>query len=338
MAFSLLIIVHELGHFVTAKKSGVRVNEFWLGMGPVLFQKKFGETNYTLRLFPIGGAVVMEGEDGESNVPDSFGKAKIANRMLIITAGAIMNLLVGFLIVCILVMPTKQMATNKIERFANGFSSEGESMLMVGDEILKVDGYSVWMNNDIMIGLSRASDTNYDILVRRNGENVLLKDVPLKPKHFEGDPEGTTRYGFYFQVKNTTLKDNLLNSFYTSANFARMVWLGLSDLMTGKVGMDQLSGPVGITGVLANTAKENIRGFWLLVAFISINLGVMNLLPLPALDGGRLMFLLIELIIGHKVNPKYEGYVHGAGLALLMLLMLYVTFHDVFRLLTPAVK
>lgn len=332
LAFCFLIIMHELGHFTACKLAHVRVNEFWLGMGPVLFRKQIGETEFSLRALPIGGACVMEGEDEEQDTPGSFNHAGIFWRMLIVAAGALMNFVIGFVIVLLIVMPTKQMATTTIDSLAPGFAGEG--MLLPGDQILKVDGYHILLNSDFVTALSRGKDTEYDIEVRRNGEKVKLTGVPVVLRQFEG--EDRARYGVNFALRETNLADNLQTAFYMSVNFARLVWMSLGDLVTGKVGVDQLSGPLGVTAVMSEAAHTSMPSFWMLLAFISINLGVMNLLPLPALDGGRLLFLVIELISRRKVPAKYEGFVHAAGLALLMLLMLYVTFQDVVRLFMPA--
>lgn len=330
-----MIIIHEIGHFVTAKKSGVKVNEFWLGMGPTLLKKKVGETVYTLKLLPLGGAVVMEGEDEESEDVRSFSNAKIQNRALIIVAGAVMNFVIGFLIILIVLMPVKQIVVPEIDSFADGFKYENEQMLMVNDEILKIDSYKIRLTSDISFSLSRTDGKPIDILVKRDGQKVLLTDVPIKPDMFIINGDEVLRYGINFKLKNATIVDSIKFSLNTGINYARLVWTSLGDLIGGKVGVNQLSGPIGVTEVLVNSAEENIKSFFLLVAFISINLGVMNLLPLPALDGGRLLFIIIEFLRrGKKVNPKYEGYVHAVGLVLLLGLMLFVTGNDIFKLIS----
>lgn len=333
LAFGFLVIVHEFGHFITAKKSGIQVNEFWVGMGPTLLSKEWHSTRYCLKLLPFGGACVMEGEDGESDNPHSFGHAALPRRMLVVVAGALMNFLAGFLLLLLLYTPAKYQgfSSTTIDSFFDGFTAQGETMLMPGDEILKINGYRVLLNNDVRTGLSRGNANEHDIMVRRNGEIKRLTDVPLKPIFDNG-----TKYGINFTIEKKTLFVLLKHTLYTAIDFGRLVWDSLGMLVSGQVGVDQLSGPVGVAGVMAQTVRHSWEDFILLVSFISINLGVMNLLPLPALDGGRLLFLIIEAIRRKPVPPKYEGYVHAAGLALLMLLMLYVTGQDILRLITGA--
>lgn len=313
----------------------MRVNEFWLGMGPTLFKKQIGETLYAVKALPFGGAVVMEGEDEESEDERSFNKASIGRRALIIAAGAVMNFIIGFLIVLVLFLPTKQISVPIIDHFENGFQYEGPEMLMAGDELLKIDGYKIRLTSDVSTALAMAEDAPMDILVRRGGEKILLQDVPLQPDTFVVDGTEVYKYGFYFAVKDASFLDNVKLSWDTSVSYANLIWKSLGQLITGHVSVNDLSGPVGVTEILATSAKSSIREFFAWIAFISINLGVMNLLPLPALDGGRLLFIILEFFRGgKKVSPKYEGYVHAAGLVLLMGLMVYVTGHDILRLVT----
>ena len=243
-----------------------------------------------------------------------------------------MNFLLGFLFVLILVLPQTEGTEPVIQGFADGFPSQGESMLMKGDRILSIDGYRVLLTSDVTTGLSLGTDTSYDIVVQRNGEKKELHDVKLEPAEYNG----VQRYGVDFTVKQLTVVDKVKNAVYRSYDYARLVWISLKPLVSGQVGIDQMSGPVGVTDVLVQTAQSSMTSFFLLIAFISINLGVMNLLPLPALDGGRLLFVLIELIARRPVPRKYEGYIHFGGFAILMLLMVYVTWQDILRLLGAA--
>ena len=332
LAFGCLVIVHEFGHFMAAKAAGVHVLEFWVGMGPSFAHKKIGETNFKLCILPFGGACVMEGEDTEQDQPGTLAGAPIGWRALILAAGALMNFLLGFLIVLILVLPQTEGTEPVIQGFADGFPSQGESMLMKGDRILSIDGYRVLLTSDVTTGLSLGTDTSYDIVVQRNGEKKELHDVKLEPAEYDG----VQRYGVDFTVKQLTVVDKVKNAVYRSYDYARLAWISLKQLVSGQVGIDQMSGPVGVTDVLVQTAQSSMTSFFLLIAFISINLGVMNLLPLPALDGGRLLFVLIELIARRPVPRKYEGYIHFGGFAILMLLMVYVTWQDILRLLGAA--
>ncbi len=324
-------MAHELGHFMAARSSGVRVNEFWIGMGPAIFRHRIGETEFKLCILPFGGACVMEGEDEDTDDPRCFTKASERRRILILAAGALMNFLVGFLIVFVLCIPAKQTVVPVISSLATGFQSEGEDGLMAGDRLLRVDGYRILDTSDITLSLSLSDSDTHSIVVLRDGKK-LEQTVTMPLRHFDGDEAGVKRYGLNFTVEDLTITGKLRLSVVTSYNYARMVWVSLRELVLGHVGVSDLSGPVGVTDMLAETAKSSLTSFFSLVAFISINLGVMNLLPLPALDGGRLLFVLIELVIRRPVNRKYEAYIHAAGLMLLMALMVYITCQDVIRL------
>lgn len=334
LAFGFLITAHELGHFMAARAAGVRVNEFWIGMGPAVYHRQMGETEFKLCILPFGGACVMEGEDEETSAPDCFTKASPWRRMGILVAGAFMNFVVGFLIVLIFCIPAKQVPVPVLESLETGFQSEGADGLMAGDRIVRIDGYRVYQTSDVTLALSLGKDDRYDIVIEREGEKLEQQNIALPLQHFDGDEEGVMRYGLNFEVENLSVFGKLREAVFTSYNYARMVWVSLKELATGGVGIQDLSGPVGVTDVMVQTAKSSLASFFMLVAFISINLGVMNLLPLPALDGGRLLFVVIELLLGRPLNRKYEGYVHAVGMALLMALMVYVTWQDILRLVT----
>ena len=333
LAFGMLVIVHEFGHFITAKRGGVQVNEFWIGMGPTLLKKQYHGTLYCLKVLPFGGACVMEGEDSESENEHAFGKASLPRRMLIVAAGALMNFLVGFLIVLAVMRPNGPDGGYIVSTLASvdpASTAAADGGLMAGDEILKVDGYHILLRSDFEIALSRGKDTTYEIVVRRNGEKITLPAVKLKASIDAVD--GRKMIGLTFAEQPDSIGLHLSMAVRTSVSYARMVWASLGMLVSGQVGVDQLSGPVGVAEVMADTAKYSMISFFQLVAFISINLGVMNLLPLPALDGGRLLFLIIEAVRRKPVPPKYEGYIHAAGLVLLLALMVYVTGQDIMRI------
>lgn len=331
LAFGVLVIVHEFGHFITAKRGGVQVNEFWIGMGPTLLKHEHKGTLYCLKLLPFGGACVMEGEDGESENEHAFGKAKLPRRMLIVCAGALMNFLVGFLIVLAVMQPNGPNGGYIVSTIASvDPASTAAGDLKAGDEILKIDGYHILVRSDFETALSRTASTTYKVTVRREGEKVTLPSVKLEAT--VTDANGNKRIGITFAELPDSLSMHLSMSVRTAVNYARLVWSSMGMLVSGQVGVDQLAGPVGMAEVMADTAKYSMISFFQLVAFISINLGVMNLLPLPALDGGRLVFLIIEGIRRKPVPPRYEGYVHAAGLMLLLMLMVYVTGQDVLRI------
>ena len=335
VAFGLLVIVHEFGHFISAKRGGVQVNEFWIGMGPTLLKKQHNGTLYCLKLLPFGGACVMEGEDSESDNDHAFGKASLPRRMLIVAAGALMNFLVGFLIVLAVIQPNGPNGgyiVSTIDSIDPASTAAAEGGLQAGDEVLEVDGYNILLRSDFEMALSRGADTTYEIVVRRDGEKVTLPAVVLEAT-IEGE-DGRKMIGLTFAEQPDSIGMHINMAVRTSLNYARLVWVSLGMLVSGQVGVDQLSGPVGVASVMATTASYSIAAFLQLVAFISINLGVMNLLPLPALDGGRLVFLIIEGIRRKPVPAKYEGYIHAAGLMLLLALMVYVTGQDILRIVS----
>lgn len=333
LAFGMLVIVHEFGHFITAKRGGVQVNEFWIGMGPTLLKKEHNGTLYCLKLLPFGGACVMEGEDEDSESEHAFGKASLPRRMLIVAAGALMNFLVGFLIVLAVIQPNGPNGgyiVSTIDSVNPASTAAAAGGLQAGDEILEVDGYNILMRSDFEIALARGADATYEVVVRRDGEKITLPAVVLEAT-IEGE-DGRKMIGLTFAEQPDSIGMHINMAVRTSVNYARMVWASLGMLVTGQVGVDQLSGPVGVAEVMATTASYSISAFLQLVAFISINLGVMNLLPLPALDGGRLVFLILEGIRRKPVPAKYEGYIHAAGLMLLLALMVYVTGQDILRI------
>lgn len=329
LLFGALVAVHEFGHFITAKLSGVRVNEFSIGMGPALIKKQFGETLYSLRILPFGGFCAMEGEDTESEDPRAFGSRHVLYRILIVLAGSIMNLIAGFVVLAIVFAPIRQWYTPTVSSI-EAEAQMPDNSLRAGDTIKAVDGYNVYIYSDIFVGLSRGGeDGAYDIEVIRDGERITLSDVRFLE---DGEESSDGGYAINFVIENTSFWGKTKYVVQNGINLVRLVKVGLVDLVTGAVSRDDLSGPIGIGKMMVDTAKTSMSSLWYLLAFISINLGVMNLLPLPALDGGRFVFLFVELIRGKPVSPKYEGYIHAAGLALLMLLMVFVTYNDVIRI------
>ncbi len=328
-------MIHECGHFLAAKLCGVKVNEFALGMGPALFKKKKGETLYALRLFPIGGFCAMEGEDSDSEDARAFGNKSVPKKMFIVVAGAAMNLLLGLIIMAVLLSTsTDLIGTNTIKDFYPDAVS-AQYGLQAGDRFVEIEGHRVWSEKDIGFLMSRSRDGVLDFVVERNGEKVALDDVHFATEDYNGVT--LIRYDFVIIGETPMFFNVLKNSFTQSASTARMVWLSLFDLVTGRYGMSELAGPVGTMDIIADVTAEaastgSLENLLTIMAFITINVGIANLLPLPALDGGRFLFLVIEAVRRKPMNPKYEGYVHAAGLALLMLLMVVVTFNDILRI------
>ena len=337
--FGVIIMIHECGHFACAKLFKVKVNEFSLGMGPALFKRKKDDTLYAVRLFPIGGYVAMEGEDDASEDDRAFNKKPVWQKMIIVVAGALMNLILGFiLMVLLLTTSTDLIGTNTIKEFYPDAVSS-QYGLQAGDRFVEIDGHHVWSELDLSFLMSRSQDGVFDFVVERDGEKVTLNDV-----HFATEQQnGITliQYDFIIIGEQPGFLNIVKNAFTQSASIVRMVWLSVFDLVTGRYGMSELAGPVGTVDIIADVTAQavssgSLTNLLTIMAFITINVGVANLLPRPALDGGRFLFLAVEAVRRKPVNPKYEGYVHAAGLALLLLLMVVVTYNDIARIVHGA--
>lgn len=338
--FGLLVGIHELGHFTAAKACGVRVEEFSIGMGPALFKKKKGETEYSLRLVPFGGYCAMTGEDGESEDPRAFINQSHGKRILILVAGSFMNFLLGFVIVLLLYAGVKAVVAPVITEFMPGCPYESADGLQVGDRFYSINGHRIYLQSDINAYLT--GDGDYDLVMLRGGEKLVLEGFAMARRSYEG--ESGQYFGFRFgATEKATLGLKLRQSWTTTKDFVSLVWMSLSELVHGRVGLTDLSGPVGIvdlmaeTGEQAETTSDALRSIAYLGAFIAVNLAVMNMLPIPALDGGRVFLLLVTWLIEgltrKKLDPKYEGAIHTAGMILLLALMAFVMFNDIFRII-----
>lgn len=438
--FELIIFSHELGHFITAKLSGVKVNEFALGMGPRLFGFTKGETKYSFRLFPIGGYCAMEGEDEESDNPRAFNNAKIWKRMIIIIAGAVMNIILGFLLMFIYTVQSDSYASTTIQEFVpNSFSAN--CGLKAGDKIVDVNGYSIWNSRDLQFSLAtlkcqevdghsveiykqdcaieacnaykkvvadenpdkytlkdfykvlqdscnkiNGSETkneaydylleglkniygyfensNYDydnpqiieqdtrkrfsadFTVIRNGEKVNISDVQMYTYYAnEESKENDTpslAFDFYLKSIDKNFGSVIEQTFTGTCSMAKTVWTSLVWLVQGRFAFTDLSGPVGIATAVTTVASKGLEiGFLsavnnilFVMILITVNLGIVNMLPFPALDGGRFLFLLIEGIFRKPIPRKVEQIVNAAGLIILILFMIVISFKDVWQLIT----
>ena len=300
LIFGLLVAIHEFGHFSAAKLCGVRVEEFAVGMGPALWKKQKGETLYSLRAVPFGGYCAMTGEDGESYDPRAFGNQKVWKRLLILVAGSFNNFLLGFLIVLILQLSTGLVPNSRevpvIGGFMDGCPYESAEGLQTGDRFLRIDGKRVWQYYDVADFLA-AGGEDHDIVVIRDGHRVKLEDFHMVRISYEGYEN--KMYGFTFGLDEPTLGNKLRYAGATTMEFVRMVWDALGQLVGGKVSVNDLSGPVGIVDMMAETGEQaesvsdGLYSIFYLGAFIAVNLAVMNMLPIPALDGGRVFLLLI---------------------------------------------
>ncbi len=347
IVFSIIIIIHELGHFVVAKLCGVKVNEFALGMGPAIFKKKLGETTYALRILPIGGFCAMEGEDEDSSDERAFANKSVIRRIAIVSAGAIMNLILGFILLTVMVATDDAITSTTIhsfyEREPDDISSSKVAMskqtgLLEGDKILEINGMRIFTATDMAYQFQNDADAVFDMLVLRDGEEQLLEDVAFDKT------DNVMHIDFIVIGERITFTSTLKESACQMATYSRLIWISFADLITGQYKLNELSGPVGIVDVIGdvvdNQKDENNNIDWdalwqnvlNIAAFITINVGIFNLIPFPALDGGRLLFLVIEAIRRKKIPPEKEGMVHLVGLGLLMLLMVVITVNDIMRI------
>ena len=344
LVFGVLIAVHELGHFMAAKACGVRVNEFSIGMGPALWKKQKGETQYSLRLFPVGGFCAMEGEEEDSDDPTALNNQGFWAKLLIFAAGAAMNFIAGLLIILVLYADAQAFYVPVVSGFADGCPLESADGLQEGDRLLRIDGEKVYVYSDISLLMGLNKTGAFDLQIERNGEVITLRDFTMERREYTDQNGKTyTGYGLYFGAEEATLGRKLSYSWNNAMDFARLVRLSLQMLVTGQAGVKDLSGPVGIVSTMtqvgeqAATTRAAVENIAYLAALIAVNLAVMNLLPLPALDGGKIFFLVINAVsmqlFKKQIPAKYENYIHFAGLILLLALMAVITFSDVWKLI-----
>ncbi len=334
LIFSIIIIFHELGHFWLAKANGIRVNEFCLGLGPTIFGFTKGETKYSLKLFPFGGACMMEGEDDDSSDERAFNKKSVWARISVVAAGPIFNFIMAFVFAFILVCNTGYDIPEIVE-VSEGYAAE-EAGMQAGDVILEMNGKNIHFYREVSSYALFHEGESVEVTYERDGERYT---TTLAPKYDE--ELGKYRYGFVGgKVVQGNLLQNLKYSVYEVKYWIDTTVGSLKMLVTGGVTLNDVSGPVGLVDAIGDSYEESVSyGYYaafLQMLYISIlisaNLGVMNLLPLPALDGGRLVFLIIEAIRRKRIDPDKEGMVHFVGLMLLMGLMVVVMFNDIRKL------
>lgn len=326
--FELIIIIHEGGHYFAARLMKIKVNEFSVGMGPKIFQFTRKGTKYTLRWILFGGYCSMEGEDEESDDKNAFVNKKVWQRIFVVVAGAVMNLILGFVIVLIIVCSQNLVGTTQVAKFDDAAVSS-QSGLQVGDTIKSIDGMRVYTTNDVQTGLSRSPDGTVDMVVTRDGKDVNLQ-VEFETDEYEG-----TRYivmDFWLRGVEKTFGNVIVQTFKESVSYARMVFLSVHDLLTGRYGLSDLSGPVGAVSVVSDAVKTSVYSMLRIMALLTINVGLFNLFPIPALDGWRFFVLLAEGITRKKLPAKAEYIINAVGLVLLLGLMCVVTFSDITRL------
>ena len=329
--FLLLIIIHEFGHFIAAKLLGVKVNEFAVGFGPKLFSKQGKETKYSFNLVPLGGYCAMEGEDEDSGDERAFCNKKPWRRFIIVAMGATFNLLLGLIIVAIVLAPQKRFNSTVVAEFKENAVSE-QSGLQVNDKIIEVDGRKIFTTYDLSYAFTNVKDGKVDMLVKRDGERVTLKDVTFDTEEENGISYLTV--DFYVHGIEKTVGSYIKQTFDMSLSYCAVIWRSLIDLVSGKYGISAVSGPVGVTVAIGSAAKASLANLLPIMALITINLGIFNLLPIPALDGGRLLFILIEMIFRKPVPQKYEAMVHAIGFVILIGFMLLITAKDIWSLIT----
>lgn len=327
--FELIIIIHEGGHFVAAKLMKIRVNEFAIGMGPKIISFGKKETKYSVRLFPIGGFCAMEGEDEESDKEGSFSSKKVSARIFVVIAGALMNLLLGFLIVLCIVCSQNLVGTTTVAKFEDDAVSVS-SGLQLGDQIKNIDGMRVYTSTDVSTGLSRSADGKVEMIVNRDGKDVSL-EVEFKMEEYEGHQ--FINMDFWLLGKEKTFTGVLASTFGNFISYTRMVFLSVHDVIVGRYGVSDLSGPVGAVSIVSSAVKTSYTSMLRIMAILTINVGLFNLFPIPALDGWRFFVLLAEGITKKKLPVKWEYIINAVGLALLLLLMFFVTFSDIKKLL-----
>ncbi len=331
LVFGLLILSHEAGHFFTAIWAKIKVHEFSIGMGPALFKRDGKLCRFSIRALPIGGFVQMEGEDGDSDDENAFTKKPKWKRFLVLVMGAAMNILMGFLLICCINATISAYPTTVVAKFnEDAVSSAGG--LQEGDQIVAIDGYRIFSYMDISYALSKDSKAeDFDLTVKRDGEKVELENVQF-PK-METDNLGSfhdTDFKVYGQKRD--IFSVFKYSFGYTVSVSRSIYSFIGSIFTMEADYSQVSGPVGTASAIGESASNGLSSLLMVVAFISINLGIMNLLPFPALDGGRILLLLIEAIRRKPLNPKVEVALNGVGLVLLMGLMIAVTFKDIINL------
>lgn len=323
LLFCIMIFPHELGHFIAAKRVGVKVNEFSFGMGPALWKKQGKETLYSIRLLPIGGYCAMEGEDEDSESPRAFGNKKPWQKIIVLAAGSLMNVLCALLIM-IIVMGVLGFTTTTIDQVDPG-SPASVSQFMEGDIVTKIDNTEIDNWNEVSVAFTEAKGAESTVIVERDGELKTLKVTPNL------NEDGRYVVGITCKVSHNPATA-VVEGTKATINMTINLFITIGQLFTGGLGVDDLSGPVGMVQMVDQTATLGLWYYGFLTSMICMNLAIINMLPLPALDGGRIIFVLITMITGKEVSPKIEGAIHFAGIVLLFGLMIYVSVNDVTRI------
>lgn len=335
LIFSVIIFVHEFGHFISARIFGITVHEFAIGMGPVLLKKQGKNTVYSVRAVPMGGFCQMEAEDSESDSPGAFTNKKPWQRIIVLAAGAAMNILMGFIIVTLIVMTsasgTGGIASTTISSVET--DSDAARFLQPGDKIVGINGKKVNIKRDLSFELGQYSgEGECELSYKRDGKVYSDTFTPMSVTLEDGTPYYMV--GFTVEQEPIGFLGVIHEGFFQTIWMIKLVFVSLGMLFTGGASVGDLSGPVGVVSAMSTVAKTGFADFIFFAGFLSVNIGVMNLLPLPALDGGRIFFVLYEMIFRKPIPREKEGYVHFIGFILLIGLMLFATWNDILRLIT----
>ena len=346
LVFEFLIFIHEFGHYITARIFGVTITEFSLGFGPELvsYESKKTGIKYKLSMLPLGGFVAMAGEDEESDDPNAFNKKPAWQRFIITAAGATVNIVAGFLAMIVIVsfinignttwgapMEDELLHDLGYELVDDTYRSSDYG-LQYGDEIVKVNGKSVRIYDELSYQIMRYGNEPIDLTVIRDGKEMTIEDVRFPTVEQQGQTFGIIDFKITgFKEKNFFTVFSL--SLRKAALVMRMCWESIFDLITGRYTLEAVSGPVGISAAIGDAASAGFLSLLNITVLISMNLGFMNLVPFPALDGGRLITILIEMITRKKIPAKIEAMINSIGLAILFIFMIIVLFKDTISLI-----
>jgi len=324
LVFSLIVFIHEFGHFIAARLNGIFVKEFSIGMGPRLWSYQGKETLYSIKGFPIGGSVQMEGEEEASELPNSFSEKAPWRRLTVVAAGPFMNFVLALVILFFISLSIGYQTTT-IGDFVLGLPAQS-SGLEINDRIVSVNSIQINEWEDLTRAIALSGGGQVAIRVIRNEQALEFNMIP----YFD-EPSSRYMIGISPTLKKSAAHA-LKSAYTTTAELTRLILEFIPRLVTGKESMDQVAGPVGIAKVVGEAASMGIIPLMTFTAFISINLGIMNLLPIPALDGGRIIFITFEMLFKKKLNQRIEAGIHYLGFVLLITLMVFVLYNDVLNL------
>jgi len=340
LAFGIIIAVHELGHYLSAKALNVKVNEFAIGMDPKILKFQGKETLYSLRALPFGGFCSMEGEHEENEEPDprSFLSQKRWRRIIILAAGSIANFIAAFIIIFILTAGAEGFVSTTISDVTDRFPDEGPSELLPGDRVISLNGERLFYHDDFVLFVRLNADKPITLLLERDGQVI---EYQRRAYMVDGAPQ--FRYTITFEAIEGSLWETLRYSTYQTYSFIRMIRVSIAMIISGSASVQDVSGPVGIVSAMSDIGQQSpstiaaIGNIVFFTAFIGVNVAVINLLPIPAMDGGRILFIcitwVIEKITRRHINPKYEGYINTGAFMLLIGLMVIILYNDVMRII-----